>query len=163
MKGGRAAALGLLLATTSCQLVVDVSDYRFADADAGGTVSELEPLPSADAFHAALDADAAATPIDPVVDEGSDAATTPPDAPPEPEPLPPEPSPPDPVNGCSIIEFCYAHQVQNTSDEERCIQLGCSLDAAIAECRAEISVRCGSAPRPPYVMVTLAGERVILD
>jgi hypothetical protein len=180
MKLGRAAAIGVLLAETACQLVVDVSDYRFDDADAGGALSELEPRPSSAAFHAALDAGAAATAMDPVIEESGDEAAAPAEETPEPEPspptpsepspepeasppAPPEPPPPDPVNGCSIIEFCYAHQVQNTTDEERCIQRGCSLDAAIAECRAEIAVRCGSAPRPPYVMITQAGERVILD
>jgi hypothetical protein len=170
MKLGRAAAIGLLLAETACQLVVDVSDYRFDDADAGDSLSELEPRPSAAAFHAALDADAAATAMAPVSEESGDETAAPPEetpeSSPEPEaspPAPPEPPPPDPVDGCSIIEFCYAHQVQNTTDEERCIQRGCSLDAAIAECREEIAVRCGSAPRPPYVMITQAGERVILD
>jgi hypothetical protein len=173
------------LTEVACQLVVDVGDYRFERTDAGGALSELEPLPSPDAFDAAPDAGVAATPIDPVMDEGSDAATMPPEemlpeatpgpepsppAPSEPSPepdpsppAPPEPSPPDPVNGCSIIEYCYAHLELDTTDEERCIQRGCSLDAAIAECRAEIAVRCGTAPQPPYVMITQAGERVILN
>jgi hypothetical protein len=177
MNVGRAAAIGLLLTEVACQLVVDVSDYRFGDADAGGAVSELEPLPSPDAFDAALDVDVAAPPIDPVMDEVRDAATMSPEETPEPEPSPPapsepspepepptpKPSPPDPVNGCSIIEYCYAHLELDTTDEERCIQRGCSLDAAIAECRAEIAVRCGTAPQPPYVMITQAGERVILN
>lgn len=175
MKVGSAAIIGLLSMGTACQLVVDVSDYRFSDADAGGAISELEPLPSSDAFTEPRDADAAASPTQPVSDSGSDTEEAPAEEEPapepeptepelEPEPPPPaEPSPPDPINGCSIIEFCYAHQVQDTTDEERCIQRGCSLDDAIAECRAEIAVRCGSAPRPPYVMITQSGERVILN
>jgi hypothetical protein len=67
------------------------------------------------------------------------------------------------VSGCSIIQYCYAHQVEDTTDEERCIQLGCSLDEANAECRAEIAVLCGTAPEPPFIMVTLSGQRVILN
>jgi hypothetical protein len=174
MKVARAAAIGLLSMGAACQLVVDVSDYRFSGADAGGAISELEPLPSSDVFTEPRDADASAPPT-PVSDSGGDAEEEPaeedpaeeepePEPPaPEPEPPPAEPSPPDPMNGCSIIEYCYAHQVENTTDEERCIQRGCSLDEAIAECRAEIAVRCGSAPRPPYVMITQSGERVILN
>jgi hypothetical protein len=171
MRVASAAIIGLSLMETACQLAMDVSDYRFSDADAGGAISELEPLPSSDAFTEPRDADAAAAPTEPVSDSGSDAEEAPaeeePEAePPAPEPEPPppaEPSPPDLANGCSIIEYCYAHQVQNTTDEERCIQRGCSLDEAIAECRAEIAVRCGSAPQPPYVMITQAGERLILN
>lgn len=169
MKIGRASALALSLMGAACQLVVDVSDYRFSDADAGGAISELEPLPSSDAFTESGDADAGATATQPAIDAGGDGEEAPPEeapAPIEPEPEPPvqpEPLPPDPVNGCSIIEYCYAHQVQDTTDEERCIQRGCTLDAAIAECRAEIAERCGTAPRPPYVMITQTGERVILN
>jgi hypothetical protein len=170
MKGASAAIIGLLSMGAACQLVVDVADYRFSDPDAGGAISELEPLPSSDAFTEPRDAGAAPPSTQPVSDSGSDAEEEPaeeepePEPPaPEPEPPPAEPSPPDPMNGCSIIEYCYAHQVQDTTDEERCIQRGCSLDEAIAECRAEIAVRCGSAPRPPYVMITQSGERVILN
>jgi hypothetical protein len=83
--------------------------------------------------------------------------------PPEPSTPEPEPLPPDPVNGCSIIEYCYAHQVQDTTDEERCIQRGCALDDAIAECQSEIADTCGIAPAPPFVMITVSGERVILN
>jgi hypothetical protein len=178
MKLGSAVIVAVLSMETACQLVVDVSDYRFSDADAGGAISELGPLQSSDGFSEPRAADAAATPREPGLDSGSDAEEVPAEQglapepePPEPEPAaaepdpppPAEPSPPDPENGCSIIEYCYAHQVQDTTDEERCIQQGCSLDEAIAECRAEIAVRCGSAPRPPYVMITQSGERVILN
>lgn len=90
----------------------------------------------------------------------SDDPEPPPEEDPEPEPVP-EPPPPDPTYGCSIIEYCYAHQVEDTTDEERCIQLGCSLDDAIAECGAEIANVCGTAPRPPFVIITLDGERVV--
>jgi hypothetical protein len=171
MKGGSVAAIGLLWMGTACQLVLGVSDYRFSDADAGGAISELEPLLGSGAFTDPPEVDATATPPQPRVDAGSDAEAAPPEEEPEPEPSPPQPepeppaqpSPPDPANGCSIIEFCYAHLVQDTTDEERCIQRGCSLDDAIAECRAEIAETCGRAPQPPYVMITQSGERVILN
>jgi hypothetical protein len=82
---------------------------------------------------------------------------------PEPEPSPSEPLPPHPMYGCSLIEFCYAYEVEDTTDEERCIQSGCSLEDASAECRREIAELCGIAPLPPFVLVTLTGERVILN
>ena len=98
------------------------------------------------------------------------AAPPPPTEPPPTEPPPtdpppsePPPPPPDPTYGCSYIEFCYAYEVIDTTDEERCIQSGCTFDEADAECRAEIAEVCGIAPQPPFVLFTLSNERVILN
>jgi hypothetical protein len=184
-----AALIGLLLTATGCQLVVNVSEYRFEDGDAG---AELQPPSTPGAPEEPSDTEPAVPrpPATPALDAGSPLAPGPPleDTPlpspvaseplvdagaesPEPEPEPPlqpepplEPElPPDPMSGCSLIEYCYAYQVEDTTDEERCRQLGCSLDAASAECRTEVAAVCGSAPQPPFVMVTLSGERVILN
>jgi hypothetical protein len=164
------AVIGLLAIGTACQFVVDVSDYEFDDRDARADVGELQPRPTSDASAEPAE-------LDPVLTAGSNGGRAPaleprPSAdagaeaeplPPESEPSAPEPElPPDPTSACSIIEYCYAYQKENTTDEERCIQLGCSLDEAIAECRAEVAVTCGTAPQPPFVMITLSGERVIL-
>jgi hypothetical protein len=182
-------ATSLLVLATACQLAVDVGAYEFDDA--GVQTADLEPLPAPGALEGGSppDADVSAPPPQPAepADAGSQTTPTVPpeqmteppplDPPPldpepldpeppeplDPEPPEPEPPPPDPENGCSLIEYCYAYQVQDTTDEERCIQLGCSLEAASQECRTEIADVCGTAPLPPFVMITLAGERVILD
>jgi hypothetical protein len=190
LKVGIGGAIGLLVMATSCQLVVDVADYRFGDRDAGrgdAGASELEPPPTPAPLGehrpdgapperpSAIDAGSNAISEGPTAElpeaPSEEVAETPaeevPEAPaeevPEPAPDPPPVLPPDPVNGCSIIEYCYAHQVQDTTDEERCIQRGCSLDEAIVECRLEIADTCGIAPQPPFVMITLSGERRVLD
>lgn len=174
------ALIFLVSMNTACQLALDLSDYRFDARDAGPDGSPLGSASSDDDPERPAPADVAAAlePMAPLGDAGGGEATsatagdalepsTPaPNVEPAPEPElepEPEPSPPDPVNGCSIIEYCYAHQVQDTTDEERCIQRGCSLDAAIAECRAEIAQRCGTDPQPPFVMITEAGARLTLN
>jgi len=183
-------AVCLLLTGVACQLVVNVDDYRFERSDASAEIATLEPPANSGGSGAPPDdaiGDAAAppAPIDPDLgagggDTSSAAPGDTPDGgqsetspnPPEPEPEPsdpepetsqPEPLPPHPQYGCSLIEFCYAYEVEDTTDEERCIQSGCSLEDANAECRREIAEECGIAPLPPFVMVTLTGERVILN
>jgi hypothetical protein len=83
-----------------------------------------------------------------------------PDFPPEPEPEPAPP--PDPQYSCSLVEFCNADQVDGSGDQERCQQKGCSIDDAIRECIVEVENVCGNV-QPPYVLVTLANQRLILN
>lgn len=121
------------------------------DAGAGTELSgaEEEPPPSDE-------------PEPPPEDPASeDAGLTPVEPEPAPEPPPADP-PEDPRNGCSLVEFCLAYQVVDTVDEERCRQRGCSVEAAIAECRVEVLDACG-AVQPPFAFYTLDGERLELQ
>jgi hypothetical protein len=118
--------------------------------------------PSTDAGAIPVESDAEPPPSEPPPSEPP-PTEPPPSEPPPTEPPPSEPPPPDPTFGCSYIEFCYAYEVIDTTDEERCIQSGCTLDDAETECRAEIAEVCGIAPQPPFVLFTLDNERVILN
>ena len=81
----------------------------------------------------------------------------------EPEPeTPPADPPPHPEHVCSEVQFCRAFEEIDTTDEERCLQRGCSVDAAAAECREEVLRVCG-AVQPPFVLYTLDGERLELQ
>ena len=103
---------------------------------------------------------------EPEADAGPPAEEVPvPEPPEEEEPVPDPPPvapPPDSVNGCSEVQFCEAFRVIDTTDGVRCIQHGCSLEAAAAECRAEVQVYCGNAP-PPFALYTLDGGRLELQ
>jgi hypothetical protein len=183
------AAIGLLALGVACQFLADVSDYRFEARDAGAAVGALEPPPNVGSVDDDPEgaSDAPEPPATPRVDAGDNAAPEPPEntperpptdagappveADPEPPPTQPppvqpppvQPLPPDPTYGCAYIEYCYAYEVIDTTDEERCIQSGCTFEEAAAECRAEIAEVCGIAPQPPYVLFTLSNERVILN
>jgi hypothetical protein len=167
------AALGLLVASTACQLALD-TDYTFTDRDAGIGIGTLDPSPSFDP-----DVDAG-SPLGPVNDGGGADARPPMDdlepGPPvdddpggaEPEPPAPAPDPelpPDPNSGCSVVVYCRAYERLDTTAEELCRQLGCSLDEAIAECRAEMPFAsvCGPNSAPPYTIIALSGDELILN
>lgn len=167
------AGLGLLVGSTACQLAID-TDYTFTDYDAGTGLGNLEPLPPSEP-----EADAEPA-LNSVKDGGAKDASppfydpepaTPPDDdrdPSEPEPLSPQPDPelpPDPMSGCSVVEYCVAYDRIDTTAEELCRQLGCSLDEAVAECRAEVPLAsvCGPNSAPPYTIITLSGDEVVLN
>jgi len=63
---------------------------------------------------------------------------------------------PPPAN-CSIVQFCNAPG----SDGTRCLQQGCSVAAAISECRAETQTVCGG-HTCPWIFVTSSGQRTDL-
>jgi hypothetical protein len=56
--------------------------------------------------------------------------------------------------GCSVVEYCNAPG----SDGSRCLQQGCTLTAAIAECETETRQVCGT-PRCPWIFVATGGAR----
>ncbi len=165
------AALGLLVAGTACQLALD-TDYTFDGHDAGTALGNLDPLPPLDSGADAgpsigrvTDGGAAdAPPLD-----GIDSGQMEPDEmEPEPEPRPPQTEPelpPDPDSGCSLVVYCRAHERLDTTAEELCRQLGCSLDEAIAECRAEMPLAsvCGPNSAPPYTIIALSGDEVVFN
>ena len=162
----------------SSELAEPADDATNADAGHhGAAVSEQLPSPpSFDPEH----------PVDAGTELDSSGAEDPPDLPPEEPELEPDPGPPpsepvpdppdpepvpdpppadpprDPVNGCSEVEFCRAYEVLDTTDEERCIQRGCSVNAAAAECRDEVLFYCG-AVQPPFALYTLDGGRLELQ
>jgi hypothetical protein len=136
-----------------------------ADDDTAPEPPENTPeRPSTDAGAIPIEPDAEPPPTEPPPTEPPPTEPPPTEPPPtEPPPSEPPPPPPDPTYGCSYIEFCYAYEVIDTTDEERCIQSGCTFEEAEAECRAEIAEVCGIAPQPPFVLFTLSNERVILN
>lgn len=58
--------------------------------------------------------------------------------------------------GCSVVQFCNAPG----SDEARCIQQGCTLSNALAECDREIRDACDEPPLCPWLFVKNNGQRV---
>jgi hypothetical protein len=96
------------------------------------------------------------------VPEGTCGEGVVPILPPAPAPDPAEePPPPEPSTSCSLVAFCNADAIDGSGDEERCIQTGCSVDAARLECETEVLAVCGNV-LPPYVLYTLDGRRVEL-
>lgn len=61
-----------------------------------------------------------------------------------------------PAVSCSIVQFCNAPG----SDGTRCLQQGCSLDTALAECSREAPAVCGT-PVCPWIFVALDGRRFL--
>jgi hypothetical protein len=57
---------------------------------------------------------------------------------------------------CSIVQFCNAPG----SDGTRCLQQGCSLSAAQAECSREAPAVCGT-PVCPWIFVASDGTRFL--
>lgn len=180
-------ALALLLTGLGCQALVDVSQYRFDDDGGTNTGQPLQP-PGSDAGDDDVADEGGPSPglePEPPVDAGapSDSSGTddpPPSGEPEPPPDEPEPDPdpvlppvdepepppaeppPDPGDDCSLVEFCRAYEALDTIDEERCLQRGCSVEAALAECREEVLFVCGNV-QPPFVLYTLDGDRLELQ
>jgi hypothetical protein len=84
------------------------------------------------------------------------------------DPAPPAATPADPpaaslVDGgasqavsCSIVQFCNAPGTDGT----RCLQQGCSLTAALAECTTESRAVCGT-PVCPWIFVAIGGARFL--
>jgi hypothetical protein len=133
----------------------------------GGTESsggEQEPPPSNEPDlppeDSADEPDAGLTPMEP--EPVPDPPPMEPEPVPDPPPAPPAPPPADDDNGCSIVEYCEANTVIDTTDEERCQQLGCSVEAALAECRAEVFLVCGNV-QPPFAFYSLEGVRLELQ
>jgi len=56
--------------------------------------------------------------------------------------------------GCSVVEWCNAPGFDGT----RCQQTGCSVSAAIAECRADVDFVCGN-PICPWIFTSITGAR----
>lgn len=61
-----------------------------------------------------------------------------------------------PRASCSIVQFCNAPG----SDGTRCLQQGCSLSAAQAECSREAPAVCGT-PVCPWIFVASDGTRFL--
>jgi hypothetical protein len=61
-----------------------------------------------------------------------------------------------PAASCSIVQFCNAPG----SDGTRCLQQGCSLATAQAECSREAPAVCGT-PVCPWIFVALDGTRFL--
>jgi hypothetical protein len=61
----------------------------------------------------------------------------------------------EPRANCSIVQFCNAPG----SDGSRCIQQGCSLADAEAECQRETVTVCG-APTCPWALVETNGTKL---
>jgi len=59
-----------------------------------------------------------------------------------------------PAAGCSIVQFCDAPGTDGT----RCLQQGCSFDAARTECINEGWAVCGT-PKCPWALIDLNGVR----
>lgn len=57
--------------------------------------------------------------------------------------------------GCSIVEYCDA----SGSDGARCLQQGCSLQAAQNECWTETHKVCGNPPKCLWIFVATNGNR----
>lgn len=62
----------------------------------------------------------------------------------------------DPRANCSIVQFCNAPGADGT----RCLQRGCSLGAALAECSDEAPRVCGT-PVCPWIFVASDGSRFL--
>ena len=62
----------------------------------------------------------------------------------------------NPHANCSIVQFCNAPG----SDGTRCLQRGCSLGAALAECSDEAPRVCGT-PVCPWIFVASDGSRFL--
>jgi hypothetical protein len=56
--------------------------------------------------------------------------------------------------GCSVVEWCQAPGFDGT----RCVQTGCSVSAAIAECIADVDFVCGG-PNCPFIFTSITGAR----
>jgi hypothetical protein len=61
-----------------------------------------------------------------------------------------------PFASCSVVQFCNAPG----SDGTRCLQQGCSLATARAECRTESKNVCGN-PVCPWIFVATNGQRFL--
>ena len=61
-----------------------------------------------------------------------------------------------PDANCSIVQFCNAPG----SDGTRCLQQGCSLNTALAECSREAPAVCGT-PVCPWIFVASDGTRFL--
>ena len=151
----------------ACQLVVDVSGYSFDPLPDAGSVAPLEPArPAREDASAPAQLDAAFAVPAPSSDAGDAALSEPPQPTPDPTPIPPDLPPPDPPPhpqyGCSVVEYCNANQADGSGDQERCLQRGCSVEAAINECRQEVRTVCGNVG-PPYVFITLTNQRTVLN
>lgn len=62
----------------------------------------------------------------------------------------------DPRANCSIVQFCNAPG----SDGTRCLQRGCDLGTALAECSREAPQVCGT-PVCPWIFVASDGSRFL--
>lgn len=62
----------------------------------------------------------------------------------------------NPRAGCSIVQFCNAPG----SDGTRCLQQGCDLGTALAECSREAPAVCGT-PVCPWIFVASDGSRFL--
>jgi hypothetical protein len=63
-----------------------------------------------------------------------------------------------PRTNCSIVQFCDAPGADGT----RCLQQGCTLDQAAAECDREVPQICGTG-KCPWILVTTDGRRFVKD
>lgn len=145
---GHRCSLATLVVALGCHVDMTPFDVAVVTADAG--VAQIPPgqRPSTDR----LDTDAATPTAPRGVDDG---------------PMLPEAthiSGRSSAGGCSSVPFCDPDM--NGSFTESCRQLGCTLEAALEECRREVRspTVCGPDATPPWTMETLShGSLIVQD
>lgn len=66
-------------------------------------------------------------------------------------------------DGCSVVQWCdVPSNLPNGWEGARCLQRGCTLDAALNECVIETWRVCGT-PKCPWAFVALDGTRFYRD